>query len=92
MSLRSAARGAAALFMAAVALGGATEAGQTPAPLAYVSLGTESAYGRHGPGFEHRIDWVYERAGLPFMVTGVSGPWRRLQDPGGAQVWMHAAT
>jgi SH3-like domain-containing protein len=56
----------------------------------YVSLKTENANGRHGPGVEHRVDWIYERAGLPLQVTGESGPWRRVRDPDGAEVWMHA--
>jgi len=56
----------------------------------FVSLKTEGANGRHGPGLEHRVDWIYERAGLPLQVTGESGPWRRVVDPDGAEVWMHA--
>ena len=56
----------------------------------YVSLKTAGANGRHGPGLEHRVDWVYERAGLPLQVTGESGPWRRVVDPDGDTVWMHA--
>jgi len=56
----------------------------------FVSLKTQGANGRHGPGLEHRVDWVYERAGLPLQVTGESGPWRRVRDPDGAEVWMHA--
>lgn len=56
----------------------------------FVSLKTEGANGRHGPGTEHKVDWIYERVGLPLQVTGESGPWRRVRDPDGAQVWMHA--
>jgi SH3-like domain-containing protein len=56
----------------------------------FVSLKAEGANGRHGPGLEHRVDWIYERAGLPLQVTAESGPWRRVSDPDGAQVWMHA--
>jgi SH3-like domain-containing protein len=56
----------------------------------FASLKTEGANGRRGPGLEHRIDWVYGRAGLPLQVTGESGPWRRVVDPDGAQVWIHA--
>lgn len=56
----------------------------------FVSLKTEGANGRRGPGLEHQVDWVYERAGLPLRVTGESGPWRRVVDPDGDQVWMHA--
>lgn len=56
----------------------------------YVSLRTEGANGRHGPGLDQRIDWIYERAGLPLQVTAESGPWRRVRDPDNAEVWMHA--
>lgn len=56
----------------------------------FVSLKTQGANGRHGPGLEHRVDWIYERAGLPLQVTGESGPWRRVRDPDGTEVWIHA--
>ncbi|MDX2274417.1 MAG: SH3 domain-containing protein [Hyphomonadaceae bacterium] len=56
----------------------------------FVSLKTEGANGRHGPGLEHKVDWIYERVGLPLQVTAESGPWRRVRDPDGAEVWMHA--
>jgi SH3-like domain-containing protein len=56
----------------------------------FASLKTEGANGRRGPGLEHRIDWIYARAGLPLQITAESGPWRRVVDPDGAQVWMHA--
>lgn len=56
----------------------------------FVSLKTEGANGRRGPGLEHRVEWIYARAGLPLQVTAESGPWRRVRDPDGAQSWMHA--
>jgi SH3-like domain-containing protein len=56
----------------------------------YVSLKTPGANGRQGPSLNHRVNWIYERAGLPLQVTGESGPWRRVRDPDGAEVWMHA--
>lgn len=56
----------------------------------YVSLRSDGANGRHGPGLDQRVDWVYERTGLPLQVTGESGPWRRVRDPDGAESWMHA--
>ena len=92
-------RGISAAFVAAAAclsLGSAVASAPAigtdsnlPVPR-YVSLKTENANGRHGPGLEHRVDWIYERAGLPLQVTGESGPWRRVRDPDGAEVWMHA--
>ena len=61
-----------------------------PACPRFVSLKTEGVEGRHGPGLEHRVDWIYERAGLPVQVLAESGAWRRVRDPDGAEVWMHA--
>jgi SH3-like domain-containing protein len=55
----------------------------------FVSLKTENANGRHGPGLEHRVDWIYTHSGLPLRVTAESGPWRRVRDPEGVEVWMH---
>ncbi|MEZ6024121.1 MAG: SH3 domain-containing protein [Hyphomonadaceae bacterium] len=56
----------------------------------YVSLRVDNANGRRGPGLDHHVEWIYARAGLPLQVTGESGPWRRVVDPDGDQVWMHA--
>ena len=88
----------AAIFAACTALFLTAASADTPAfgpdsnlPVPrFVSLKVQGAHGRHGPGLEHRIDWVYEHAGLPLRVTAESGPWRRVVDPGGAEVWMHA--
>ncbi len=88
----------AAIAAAILSLGAAAAAVERPEPGAsaptpdlprYVSLKSDNANGRHGPGEEHRIDWIYQRAGLPLQVTGESGPWRRVVDPDGAQVWIH---
>ena len=46
--------------------------------------------GRNGPGAQHRIDWMYERVGLPVEVIGARGEWMRVRDPGGDVVWMRA--
>lgn len=56
----------------------------------FVSLRTAGANGRHGPSVENRVDWIYQRVGLPLEVTAESGPWRRVRDPDGVQTWMHA--
>ncbi|MBL8549969.1 MAG: hypothetical protein JNJ73_08275 [Hyphomonadaceae bacterium] len=56
----------------------------------YVSLKSDRANARRGPGVEHRVDWVYQRAGLPLLVTAESGPWRRVRDPDGAVSWVHS--
>lgn len=55
----------------------------------YVSLKGAEARARRGPGGDHRVDWVYKRAGLPMKVTAEYLNWRRVEDPEGAGGWMH---
>lgn len=82
------------LFALSLAAGLANGAEATAAADAglprFASLKTAGANGRHGPGLEHRIDWIYQRPGLPLLVSATSGPWRRVRDPDGGEVWMHA--
>ncbi|MBI1251380.1 MAG: aspartyl-trna synthetase [Alphaproteobacteria bacterium] len=61
-----------------------------PAPSPFVSLAGESVNARRGPGLEHRIEWTYQRRGLPLEVVGESGNWRRVRDPDGAETWISA--
>ena len=68
----------------------ADDGAPSPAPH-FMSLKTEGANGRRGPSNEQPVLWVYERAGLPLLVTGESGPWRRVRDPDGAETWMNAS-
>jgi SH3-like domain-containing protein len=55
----------------------------------FVSLKDETANARRGPSTSQPILWVYQRRDLPLQVTGESGPWRRVRDPDGTEVWMH---
>lgn len=57
----------------------------------YVSLKGNQARARRGPGSDHRVDWVYQRPGLPMRVTAEYENWRRVEDPEGAGGWMHYA-
>jgi SH3-like domain-containing protein len=57
----------------------------------YESIATAEAWGRRGPGKDHRIEWVYRTRGLPVRVIEESGPWRRVKDPAGDEVWIHAS-
>ena len=56
----------------------------------YESLRYDAANGRVGPGQDHAIRWTYERRGLPVLVLKESNDWRRVRDPDGDEVWMHA--
>lgn len=87
-----AALAAAALFSLSSAVADTTSVGSDsnlPVPR-FVSLKTEGANARRGPGLDHRVEWIYQRAGLPLQVTGESGPWRRVVDPDGDVSWIHA--
>lgn len=56
----------------------------------FESLRYSTVNGRTGPSLEHPIAWRYERAGLPVMIIKESMEWRRVRDPEGAEVWIHA--
>ena len=57
----------------------------------FVSLKAAEARARRGPSTTHRIDWVYQRRGLPLMVTAEHGHWRRVEDVEGQGGWVHYA-
>lgn len=81
----------AALLLSTASVQAESETAGASAPVPrFVSLATEGAYGRNGPGLDHRISWIYQHVGLPLQVTAESGPWRRVRDPDGTEVWMHA--
>jgi SH3-like domain-containing protein len=44
---------------------------------------------REGPGFSHRILWVYRHKGYPFQLIASYGNWRRVRDADGIAGWMH---
>ncbi|MCA8900228.1 MAG: hypothetical protein KDA53_03165 [Hyphomonas sp.] len=47
--------------------------------------------GRAGPSTtEYPVLWEYQRQGLPMLVVKESDKWRRVRDPSGTEVWMHA--
>ena len=55
----------------------------------FVSLRASEARVRRGPGLDHRVDWIYRRAGLPLQVTAEHGHWRRVEDIEGLGGWVH---
>lgn len=57
----------------------------------FVSLKGAEARARRGPGSDHRVDWVYQRPGLPMKVTAEYENWRRVEDHEGVGGWMHYA-
>jgi len=57
----------------------------------YVSMRAAEANVRRGPSRSHRIDWVFQRRGMPMMVVAEHGHWRRVVDRDGAGGWVHYA-
>ncbi len=43
---------------------------------------------RVGPGRDYRVNWVYQRSGLPVKVLRAMGGWVLIEDPDGARGWM----
>lgn len=56
----------------------------------FETLRHTTANGRSGPSLDHRIVWQYERKGLPLLIIKESQNWRRVRDPDGDEVWVHA--
>ncbi|MFC3441992.1 SH3 domain-containing protein [Sphingobium rhizovicinum] len=76
---------------AIMALAGAAAAWAAPAkPVPYwASLAQDEARMRVGPSLDYPSNWVYRRRDLPVKVVQVLGLWRKVEDPDGAQGWMH---
>ena len=54
-----------------------------------VSLKTNEGNARRGPSLSHRIDWVFNRAGMPLKITAEYEHWRRVEDSEGFGGWVH---
>ncbi len=55
----------------------------------WASLSHGEARMRVGPSLDYPSNWVYRRRDLPVKVVQVLGLWRKIEDPDGAQGWMH---
>jgi SH3-like domain-containing protein len=60
------------------------------APPHFVSQRADLAYLREGPGYDHKILWVYRHRGYPFVVTASFDVWRRVVAVDGTTGWMSA--
>jgi len=71
---------------------GASSAAQTgpsglPLPR-FVSLKSDRINVRAGPGQDHRVSWIFAKAGLPVEITAEYENWRRIRDSEGAEGWV----
>lgn len=54
----------------------------------FVSLKSDRANVRRGPGTDYPIDWVYRKRGIPLEVIAESNNWRRIRDHEGDGGWV----
>ena len=82
------------VLLALLLAGGAAAQGvgrETNLPIPrYVSLKAKEANIRRGPGFDHRIDWIFQRRGMPLRVLAEYDVWRRVEDRDGEGGWIHS--
>lgn len=79
----------AALFLAGTALPGRA-ADDTSLPLPrFVTLRSEEANARTGPGTQYPIEWRFTRRGMPVEVVAQFSQWRKIRDWQGAEGWVH---
>ncbi len=57
----------------------------------FVSLRSDEANIRTGPGEQYPIKWTYQREGLPLEITAEFHHWRRVRDWQGTEGWMHSS-
>lgn len=55
----------------------------------FVSLKRSHTNVRSGPGFDHPVQWVYMRQGLPVEVTAEHNHWRQVRGRDGALGWVN---
>lgn len=76
------------VFAALGAAGAALAGPMKPVPY-WASLSHDEARMRVGPSLDYPSNWIYRRRDLPVKVVQVLGLWRKIEDPDGAQGWMH---
>ncbi len=54
----------------------------------FVSLKSDRINVRAGPGQDHRVSWIFAKAGLPVEIIAEYENWRRIRDSEGAEGWV----
>lgn len=55
----------------------------------FVSLKSDKAFVRTGPGLRYPISWVFEKSGLPVEIIQEFDTWRKIRGPEGEEGWVH---
>lgn len=76
-------------LLLALPTGAYAQTGPSGLPLPrFVSLKSDRVNVRAGPGQDHRVAWIFSRAGLPVEIVAEFGNWRRIRDSEGAEGWV----
>lgn len=54
----------------------------------FVSLKSDRINVRAGPGQDHKVAWIFAKAGLPVEIVAEYDNWRRIRDSEGAEGWV----
>ncbi|CAK0761457.1 hypothetical protein CCP2SC5_290012 [Azospirillaceae bacterium] len=55
----------------------------------FVSLRSNEANLRTGPGVKYPVEWVFRRKEMPVEITAEFDTWRRIRDWEGSEGWVH---
>lgn len=55
----------------------------------FVSLRSDKAFVRSGPGLRYPIKWVFEKEDLPVEIIQEFDTWRKIRGPEGDEGWVH---
>ena len=55
----------------------------------FVSLKSDRVNVRGGPSTDHKVKWVFRRAGLPVEIIQEFENWRRIRDSEGEEGWVY---
>lgn len=55
----------------------------------FVSLKSDRVNVRGGPSTDHKVKWIFRRAGLPVEIIQEFDNWRRIRDSEGEEGWVY---
>ena len=55
----------------------------------FVSLKSDRVNVRGGPSTDHKVKWIFRRAGLPVEIIQEFENWRRIRDSEGEEGWVY---
>jgi SH3-like domain-containing protein len=55
----------------------------------FVSVKSDKAFIRTGPGLRYPISWVFEKEDLPVEIIQEFDTWRKIRGPEGEEGWVH---